>query len=729
MSVGGTWKKVVRRPFCPLNAAFLMFVSSPTKTLTQLCTTQGMSLKLVHECLLRAARRSRLADILLASPRAFKCQAAICRYAATVSAIRPRRSCDRSSATLPLSTATHYQCGYSNSVSENAHRPRSRTELIDSFVACPGCGALAQTIEPRTPGYYTAARKAIDAYVLPHNAQRTEVRYAHAEEDVFTAAIERVDSTLLDALDISPSLMSRDQLRHKASSSSSPKIPLCDRCHLLLHHHEGQPITHPSLQSIHDTISDSPYKYNHIYHVLDAADFPMSLLPRIHHLLDIAPQRSKNRRSKHAGFHHGTKTELSFIITRSDLLAPTREAVDKLMPYLLQVLRAALGYAGTDVRLGNVRCVSAKRGWWTRELKADIWRRGGGGWMVGKVNVGKSSLFEVAFPKGIAESVNFDKVRAQARLSHSKENLDEDLETGDEFVLDQLNEDLGKKAQDVSTDLLPPARSETLYPVMPTVSSLPGTTASPIRIPFGGGKGELIDLPGLARGNLEAFVEAEHRRTLMMKARLTPEQLVLRNDRALLLGGLFRLEVVNLDVDVLAYPFVSLVPRLTSKIKADEMHSGLRTSPNHIATAEAGARMTSAGRFKLKWDVTKLRAGPLTRASAVGLKASTLPFQVFSADILLEGIGWVELVAQVRRRARMLIQTTRERTGDPIGANKEQDLEIGLPEIEVFSPDGKFVGVRQPMNAWMLGGYGSRTKTGQKGRPRKSMAGTMRTRL
>ena len=53
---------------------------------------------------------------------------------------------------------------------------------------------------------------------------------------------------------------------------------------------------------------------------------------------------------------------MSFIITRSDLLAPKKEQVDSLMPYIVEVLRDALGGTGENVRLGNVRCVSAKRG-------------------------------------------------------------------------------------------------------------------------------------------------------------------------------------------------------------------------------------------------------------------------------------------------------------------------------------------------------------------------------
>ena len=99
-------------------------------------------------------------------------------------------------------------------------------------------------------------------------------------------------------------------------------------------------------------------------------------------------------------FSRGRKMELSFIITRSDLLGHSKDKVDSLMPYLREVLRDALGRLGRNVRLGNVRCVSAKRNWWTTELKKEIFERGGAGWMVGKVNVGKSALFAEVFPKG-----------------------------------------------------------------------------------------------------------------------------------------------------------------------------------------------------------------------------------------------------------------------------------------------------------------------------------------
>ena len=60
--------------------------------------------------------------------------------------------------------------------------------------------------------------------------------------------------------------------------------------------------------------------------------------------------------------------------------------------------------------------------------------------------------------------------------------------------------------------------------------------------------------------------------------------------------------------------------------------------------------MALARVFRLEWDVTKQRTGPLTSAAAAGLSSRALPFVVFSTDILIEGCGWVELVAQVRKR-------------------------------------------------------------------------------
>lgn len=504
-------------------------------------------------------------------------------------------------------------------------------------------------------------------------------------------------------------------------------IPVCNRCHGLLHHRAGVPIVHPTIKSIHDMISESPYKYNHIYHVLDAADFPMSLVPQIQRHLELTPQRSQNRRAKTQKFYHGRMAEMSFVITRSDLLAPQKEQVDKLMPYLTEVLRDALGRSAADVRLGNLRCVSSKRGWWTKQIKDDIRNRGGGGWMVGKVNVGKSNLFECVFPKGRNEDVDFSSLRRDAKNVvpvNPESGLSQALKaasTSDPSVARTPGVQTVKELQEeplLRDSLLPPAPVEIPYPIMPIVSSLPGTTVSPIRLLFGNGKGELIDLPGLSRGNLEDHVLDEHKSDLVMRHRVKPEQLVMKPGQSLLLGGgLVRITPMTPNVITLAYSFVPLKAHVTSTEKAtaiqgQEQPSGIPS----IIKPGVGTSIASAGSFPLKWDVTRQRAGPLTSSSAAGLHPRILPFIVYSTDILIEGCGWVELVVQVRKKDIESQQIKHEGGNDGLA-------DTNFPTVEVFTPNGKHIGARRPMNGWLLGGLNIAPASKRTVRPRRSMKG------
>lgn len=514
------------------------------------------------------------------------------------------------------------------------------------------------------------------------------------------------------------------------------------------------------MQSIQTIIEESPHKHNHIYHVVDAADFPMSLIPNLQSALQLPRLRTQNRRSKSINYVRGRVAEVSFIITRSDLLAPQKEQVDSLMPYLQECLRDALGRSGKKLRLGNVRCVSAKRGWWTKNVKEEIWKRGGAGWMVGKVNVGKSALFEVVFPKGRGRRVDSEEVQQMERRRAMAANaaqlgLVEDVESkqlgdgGDEApeeAFPKINEEnaveelqpyqetdikLSPERQAEDEDevlldedddgsLLPPAQPETAYPHMPLVSSLPGTTASPIRVPFGSGKGELIDLPGIQRSSLDIHVKNEHKSNLMMKSRITPEQHTVKPGQSLLLGGMIRIMPKTPDLVFLMYPFLpsSLSPHVTSNDKAVAIQTGTHpeTGEPYTGTVETVAidssrqRISSAGTFRLDWNVTKRRAGPVTAAAAGKQKADTLPFIVYSADLLIESVGWVEIVAQVRARNRRP------------DAFSEMAGEDAVPEVEVFSPEGKFVGSRRPMNAWLLGGPKKAPVHERRARPRQTVS-------
>lgn len=550
------------------------------------------------------------------------------------------------------------------------------------------------------------------------------------------------------------------------------KPPVCDRCHDLMHHSTASSTAkvamhHPTVESLRETIEESPHRYNHIYHIIDAADFPMSLIPRLNVLLGDIPLRSRNRRSRSSKFQNDGKTEMSFIVTRGDLLGPTKEIVDSMMPYLRDVLRDALGRLGGRVRLGNLKCVSARRAWWTKDVKEHVWSRGGAGWMVGKVNVGKSQLFEAVYPKG--------------RMSEGKKKWSD---RGAVPAYDGTGTGKGGRKEawehlDVG-ELLPPAQPATNYPEMPLVSSLPGTTASPIRVPFGNGKGELIDLPGLARSDLHLFVKEEHRQSLIMKKRIVPEQVTVKPVKSIILGGgLIRITPRTPDTVFLVYNFTPLEEHLTMTEKAIAFQDQTRESAGveNVTLPGMGDRMAHAGSFKLCHDVTKKRAGPLTRKNAVGLQVDRLPFRVVSVDILIEGVGYVEIVAQVRARdferwSRMqrdrdgalapAPDTTDEagrcshdlrrescasardeeepgpRAKDPFEemmqnrkdsrggvSSARQVVKMAEPEwpaVDVYSPEGRFVGSRMPIHGW-LNNKPRVLKEHKKSRPRRSMKG------
>lgn len=628
-----------------------------------------------------------------------------------------------------------------------------KQKILKLPLSCPGCGAPSQTVAPEEAGFYNLSRSAVRKFV--HDDARKE-------DLVFQATLDQVDNKVLQELGL-------DKAASAAQEQPKKQTPICDRCHNLLHHHTGVPIFHPSIDSIRSIIEDSPHKSNHIYHIIDAADFPMSLIPNLLNRLDLPSLRTQNRRSKHKKYVRDRVADVSFIITRSDLLAPNKVQVDSLMPYLRETLRDALGRTGRNVRLGNMRCVSAKRGWWTKEVKEDIWDRGGAAWMVGKVNVGKSNLFEVAFPKGRGQEklvtpkpmhVQLEPATSPAPddsiepLSDMPAVQDTSLDAVDSASSASGNDSVESQLKTVDQDepdifdveegsLLPPAQLEVPYPVMPVISSLPGTTASPIRVPFGSGKGELIDLPGVSRSNLDEFVLPEHHQDLVMRSRVTPEQMSIKPGQSLVLGGgLIRITPTTPDLVFLSYTFLPLRPHMTSTDKAVAIASGERATGLHtIMTKEARESMASAGTFKLEWDVTRQRAGPLTSKSAAKLKPEQLPFKVYSADILVEGVGWVELAAQVRKSARhkpayvppRSEPTPSDAPSAPTSSDSEtttwkplytpednvaQDL---FPRVEVFSPKGKFIAVRPPMVASLLGGKKAPTADTRKSRPRLSM--------
>ncbi|KAH8888185.1 hypothetical protein GQ53DRAFT_611643, partial [Thozetella sp. PMI_491] len=619
----------------------------------------------------------------------------------------------------------------------------SSSTLLKSLpTQCYGCGALSQTSNPDVAGYFDTGRKAVQEYLgLKEEIKPLRKAGRTAEDILGTHDPQQLQSMGVD-LDSLTGKPSRQAARGRLKKTDKP--PLCDRCHHLVHHHSGKSIAHPTIEGLRDTIEETPFKYNHVYHILDAADFPMSLLPRINQLLNIMPLRTKNRRSRDGKFYQGRKIEMSFIITRSDLLAPLKQQVDALMPYLKEVLRDALGRAGRDIRLGNVRCVSARRSWWIKELKEDIWDRGGAAWLVGKVNVGKSQLFEAVFPKGRMGSLP-SKHHITVQVAPEAAKLDTHPDQAPNSLLanaiaDQDGEAPASLEPLDEFTLLPPPQKEMNYPEMPLVSSLPGTTASPIRIPFGNGKGELIDLPGLSRGDLELHVQKEYRKCLVMKSRVLPEQQVLKPGQSLLLGGFIRITPRTPDLIFLAYNFTPIEHHTTATAKAVAIQEQAEEGPNviNISLPGTGAKVKHAGTFALQHDVTQERAGPITRRDAVSIRVNRLPYRVLSLDLLIEGCGWVEITAQVRTKDLFapkashkdqdseLLETLdlSQALWEPKGSQDADPSEPNWPLVDVFSPEGRFVGSRKPMNGWLLNKPKSQVL---KQRPRKSMKGAKKS--
>lgn len=239
---------------------------------------------------------------------------------------------------------------------------------------------------------------------------------------------------------------------------------------------------------------------------------------------------------------------------------------------------------------------------------------------------------------------------------------------------------------------------------------------------------------------------------------------------------------------ILAYPFTPLPAHVTSTEKAELTQRQLRDSGiKTLLAPQAGESIKSAGVFALDSDVTKSRSGALLRA---GVPLAKLPFRVKGTDILLEGVGWVELVCQVRHRRRRWDQDQgrgrgpvlerqeeeyreqyREeyragdedtakarhrprdalsildnpppppppptqhhhpRDGRPRNREQDEDDPFPTPTVEIFTPEGGSVGQRRSMGAWMLI-HGARRpgerklgKSAGKARPRRSMKGVKR---
>ncbi len=361
---------------------------------------------------------------------------------------------------------------------------------------------------------------------------------------------------------------------------------------------------------------------------------------------------------------------------------------------------------------------------------------------MGKVNVGKSMLYQVIFPKRADESVDINRTRREAQATENSTISVFELGGTSEVTSiehGQETEDL-KNELDLGFSLLPPLQPDQQYPVMPIVSHLPCTTASPIRIRFGKSRGELVDLPGLERSSLDEHVLLEHRSSLVMRDRARPKRETLRAGSSILLGGgLVRITPLTPDLIFMVHAFMPLSQHKTSNEKARAWEAGERDIQNidSIVEPESLRKMKSAGRFRLTTDLTKTYSGPLTRRSDVGLSIEKLPFSIYATDILLEGVGWIEIVAQVRKPKQAVSQTEEMSNSDPPAIARLKDaitstsgqnaLKFHYPEVEIFTPGGRYIAQRDCIGAYALGGPKPVPVHKRSTRPRRSIRSLKRS--
>lgn len=449
---------------------------------------------------------------------------------------------------------------------------------------------------------------------------------------------------------------------------------LCNRCRSLLHY-QNTTVQGPdaTFAQAAEVIAKSPFKRIHVYHIIDAADFPMSVLPNARKAILAGLNDLKDGKKK--------DVSLSFVITRADLLMPTEQKVTSLMTYIRRVLSSYLDDADKEKTLKDLRIVSAKNGWTTERLKDEIRGRKGGVVFLGKTNVGKSRLYEAVFPKRGKKDLAMKKGFGRGDLEEQADGIEDDFD----FYVQN-----GKRVR---------------YPEMPLASKVPGTTVGPIVIDFAAGRGQLIDLPGFSRGGLMKYLKQDYVKQTVMVDRVNPERYIVPPGKTFLLGGLVTVRPLQPTKGRPVTLEVAVFSNVPGHVAKEEKIEGFLNPESESESAKrdflwakkaAVESFKSAGTFKLTDDITKRRSGPLVEGMGED-KFKNVSFRIYATDIVVEGFGWLEISAQVGK-------------DDP------------HPEIEVLSPNGESILQRETMKA-----YQESLKPGSKvapgSRPKKSMRG------
>ena len=92
-------------------------------------------------------------------------------------------------------------------------------------------------------GHYNLERGPVKAYLA-----RKDDKVLDYETNAFENGLKNADAGLLQELGLSePGALAQPK---------TPTVPVCDRCHNLLHYNRGEPIEHPTLPSLANLLTD-----------------------------------------------------------------------------------------------------------------------------------------------------------------------------------------------------------------------------------------------------------------------------------------------------------------------------------------------------------------------------------------------------------------------------------------------------------------------------------------
>jgi len=389
---------------------------------------------------------------------------------------------------------------------------------------CPGCGAPSQRQDPNLPGHYSRLTRRQRFGDLTIKSQKQ-----YSEENIFYDTLERLRSQLDPE---TPSQELREFLGTVKAFSSPPtsarageesRVPplVCERCHSIRYHHRASGLpAYPTLHTLTNLMQNSPHTNNHIYHLIDAADLPMSLQPGLREHLYQNLDKTLQR-----------QLTVSYIVTRADILMASERQISSLMTYIKKRIKDILPFdERVESAVDRIHVISTKNGWGVGKVKDEIRSRTGGVWIIGGINVGKSRFVMEMWPEGgESRPVTRGEAEEYGILPESGESTEGKAE-GKEGGVEKKK---GKMAYEYFLNPLH---------IAPTVSDVPGTTAAPIKIAYrASGRerrwGEMIDLPGFERwvgygeNGLLKYVRPKLQMAVAMDKRVKGQQYTIKSGK------------------------------------------------------------------------------------------------------------------------------------------------------------------------------------------------------